>query len=150
MGGKATNWIWHAGLMKKTITGIIGACSLLALVACGSDGGEPTSMETVTSSAAAEQSATADEPAPGDGSVNPGGGEPLPRTYAKSCADVLVFLDGYEKTLEESGDNSGVTRESVAAELQTSIEAYPEWVKMSADEQAEVTRGISAAAAGSC
>ena len=146
----APNRIWHAGRMKKTITGIIGAFSLLALVACGSDGGEPTSIATVTSSAAAEQSDTADPPAPSDGSANPEGGAPLPRTYEKSCADVLVFLDGYEKTLEESGDASGTTRESVAAELQTSIEAYPEWAQMSSDEQAEVTRGISAAAAGSC
>ncbi|WP_094269854.1 hypothetical protein [Rhodococcus sp. OK302] len=136
--------------MKKTITGIIGAFSLLALVACGSDGGEPTSIATVTSSAAAEQSATPGTPAPAEDSANYGGGAAISRNYTQTCADVLVFIDGYEKTLEESGDTSGTTRESVAAELQTSIEAYPAWTQMSADEQAEVTRGISAAAAGSC
>lgn len=44
--------------MKKTITGFIGACSLVALVACGSDGDKPTEVGTLTSSASATTTAT--------------------------------------------------------------------------------------------
>lgn len=127
--------------MKKTISGIIGTCSLLLLVACGSES-EPAPEATVSS--AAESSATVEESADSEG------GAPLPRTYDQACADVLMFLDGYEKALEESGDNSDTTREDMAAELLTSLEAYPEWSTMSQEEQSEVTRGINAAAAGSC
>jgi len=126
--------------MKKTITGFIGACSLVALVACGSDGDKPTEVGTpsVDSSAPAE--------VPSDPNVS----SALPRTYAQACSDVLRYLDAYQPAIDESGEEMGMTRESLANDMLTSIQAYPEWSSLSADEQAEVTRGFAAATAGSC
>jgi hypothetical protein len=133
--------------MKKTIVGFIGACSLTALVACGSDGGTPTEVGTLTSTAPATTTdGTADEGTATEGTPAAG----LPRTYEQACNDVLKFLDGYQQAIDESGDDIGLTRESLANDMLTSIQAYPEWSTLSADEQAEVTRGFSAAVAGSC
>lgn len=127
--------------MKKTLISLVGACSLTLLVACGSD--DEAAPASATTSAA-ESSSTADELA------NPEEGAPLPRTYAQACADVVLFLDGYQKTLEEAGDTTGTTREALAGELLSSLEAYPEWSTMSENEQSEVARGINAAATGTC
>lgn len=120
---------------------------MTALVACGSDGGTPTEVGTLTSTApatvsggsVAESSATESAAAAG-----------LPRTYEQACNDVLKFLDGYQQAIDESGDDIGLTRESLAKDMLTSIQAYPEWSTLSTDEQAEVTRGFSAAVEGSC
>ncbi|WP_116103567.1 hypothetical protein [Rhodococcus globerulus] len=129
--------------MKKTIVGFIGACSLIALVACGSDGGTPTEVGTLTSTAPATDT---DGVTATEGTAVAG----LPRTYDQACNDVLKFLDGYQQAIDESGDDIGLTRESLANDMLTSIQAYPEWSTLSADEQAEVTRGFDAAVAGSC
>ncbi|MFE4498359.1 hypothetical protein ACFRFQ_00775 [Rhodococcus sp. NPDC056743] len=138
--------------MKKTIVGFIGACSLTALVACGSDGGTPTEVGTLTSTAPATATeGTATEGTATEGTATEGApAAGLPRTYEQACNDVLKFLDGYQQAIDESGDDIGLTRESLANDMLTSIQAYPEWSTLSADEQAEVTRGFSAAVAGSC
>lgn len=156
--------------MKKTITGFIGACSLVALVACGSDGDKPTEVGTLTSSASATTTATSttsseapatsseiptetpsvDSSAPAEVSSDPNVSSALPRTYAQACSDVLRYLDAYQPAIDESGEEMGMTRESLANDMLTSIQAYPEWSSLSADEQAEVTRGFAAATAGSC
>ena len=146
--------------MKKTITGFIGACSLVALVACGSDGDKPTEVGTLTSSASATTTATSseiptetpsvDSSAPAEVPSDPNVSSALPRTYAQACSDVLRYLDAYQPAIDESGEEMGMTRESLANDMLTSIQAYPEWSSLSADEQAEVTRGFAAATAGSC
>ncbi|MFE5876289.1 hypothetical protein ACFQ6H_13580 [Rhodococcus sp. NPDC056506] len=156
--------------MKKTITGFIGACSLVALVACGSDGSKPTEVGTLTSSASATTTATptasseapatssdmtteapsVESSAPVEVPSDPNASSALPRTYAQACADVLRYLDAYQPAIDQSGEEMGMTRESLANDMMTSIQAYPEWSSLSADEQAEVTRGFAAATAGSC
>ncbi|MDZ7914547.1 MAG: hypothetical protein U5O16_22365 [Rhodococcus sp. (in: high G+C Gram-positive bacteria)] len=156
--------------MKKTITGFIGACSLVALVACGSDGDKPTEVGTLTSSPSATTTATptasseapatssdttteapsVESSAPAEIPSDPNASSALPRTYAQACADVLRYLDAYQPAIDQSGEEMGMTRESLANDMMTSIQAYPEWSSLSADEQAEVTRGFAAATAGSC
>ncbi|MDV8008052.1 hypothetical protein [Rhodococcus sp. IEGM 1318] len=160
--------------MKKTITGFIGACSLVALVACGSDGDKPTEVGTLTSSPSATTTATTtatptasseapatssdltteapsvESSAPAEIPSGPNASSALPRTYAQACADVLRYLDAYQPAIDQSGEEMGMTRESLANDMMTSIQAYPEWSSLSADEQAEVTRGFAAATAGSC
>ncbi|MDV6271932.1 hypothetical protein R3Q06_00315 [Rhodococcus erythropolis] len=156
--------------MKKTITGFIGACSLVALVACGSDGDKPTEVGTLTSSPSATTTATptasseapatssdmtteapsVESGAPAEVPSDPNASSALPRTYAQACADVLRYLDAYQPAIDQSGEEMGMTRESLANDMMASIQAYPEWSSLSADEQAEVTRGFAAATAGSC
>ncbi|XGU19266.1 hypothetical protein ACETU7_30010 [Rhodococcus sp. 3Y1] len=108
--------------MKKTITGFIGACSLVALVACGSDGDKPTEVGTLTSSASATTTATSttsseapatsseiptetpsvDSSAPAEVPSDPNVSSALPRTYAQACSDVLRYLDAYQPAIDES------------------------------------------------
>ena len=119
--------------MKKTITGFIGACSLVALVACGSDGDKPTEVGTLTSSASATTTATSttsseapatsseiptetpsvDSSAPAEVPSDPNVSSALPRTYAQACSDVLRYLDAYQPAIDESGEEMGMTREII-------------------------------------
>lgn len=161
--------------MKKTIIGFVGACSAVMLVGCGSDSGTPAQENTSTSAAAVRDSAAptstsgapaapAENPssqAPASSSASDGGsaaqapagapaGAALPRTYQQACSDVLTYLDGYQEAIDDAGEEMGMTRESLAGDMLTSIQAYPEWSTLSEQEQSEVTRGFDAAAAGSC
>ncbi|MGC0365811.1 hypothetical protein ABH922_003795 [Rhodococcus sp. 27YEA15] len=159
--------------MKKTITGFIGACSVLVLVACGSGDSSPAEDGSGSSTVVSSESVAAPAPSalpgesrsgdappadlpPADGApsgdvpVDPAAGSALPRTYAQACSDVLQYLDGYQQAIDETGSQTGITRQSLADDLLSSIQAYPEWSTLSPDEQSEVTRGIGAAADGSC
>lgn len=138
--------------MRKTVLGVCAALSLLTAGCSSND----TSTDTDTTGSSASAISTAASTAASTSAAESSRPSPEDDLYGATCADAKPLIDSIQELAKSLGEEK--SRSDIADELLAGLMAPdesdtasgPEWDELTAEQQDEVRRALSAAADGTC